>query len=431
MTRLRAPGPTTALLAFLVPTMTPLILGTAAEAQVPTTPPSQAAPAQPSGGIPRGYALQAVSPHAHGTAVAASLRIHAGSQDDEPGLEGTAWLLGQVLQEQASRALDPALAQVSVEVGRATTTVTLLAVPHGWTDSWAQVERTAFQAPLDPTLLEAHRRTLLEQMAFEAGSPFRDFETEAVGMLAEPGSPFARPLRGTPTSVATIGPAALERFRDQAFRREAAALAVVGPVDATPLLPPAGAPAPEDGDVAWLIGDRVSLVRDVTNTWISVAYPVPTSLPRTHLELLAHLMEEELDPTPPPPDRYGLDVRIEETPRGPVLVVEASVFPEASAAWEARILGVVRRLADEPMGEDFFRWRRRRFRAARLLEESAPEAEARRLTGDLLRDGGVRDLEAELWSLDAGALQRAAQALGQPRIFLLGPDLGQDGSRDR
>jgi hypothetical protein len=140
--------------------------------------------------------------------------------------------------------------------------------------------------------------------------------------------------------------------------------------------------------------------------------------------LVAHLLKEELDPTPPDPDRYSVDVRIEEPPGGPVLVVEAAVFPEATARWEGRITAAVQRLAGAPIAADFFSWRRRRFRTARLLEEGAPEAEAARMTADQQRDGRVRDLGLEIWGLDAAALSAAARALGEPRIFILGPDLG-------
>jgi hypothetical protein len=105
------------------------------------------------------------------------------------------------------------------------------------------------------------------------------------------------------------------------------------------------------------------------------------------------------------------------------------VVPEAAAGWETRILGAVERLATEAPAEDFFRWRRRRFRAERLLVESAPEVEARRITADLLRDGRSRDLGVEIWGLDGQELLRAARSLGPPRILVLGPDLGQDSSR--
>jgi len=379
---------------------------------------------------PSPYRLRAVAPHAHGIAVAVVLRLHAGSQDDQEGFEGTAWLLGRVLERQVRQALGAGDARFTVEVERATTVFTLLTGADGWADTWARVDSVLFDAEMDGRLLEEEKADLVQRLTFEAGSPFRDFEADAVGLLAEAGSPFARPLRGTGTSLANVSPLSLELFRTSFFRRSAAAQAVVGPV-ALPPGPPTAPSAPPPGDVAWVTGDRVMQVQDVTSTWIAVAYPAPTDLPRTHLELVAHLLKEELDPTPPPPDRYGLDVRIEETPGGPVLWVEASVFPEATEAWERRILGVVRELAERPMGEDFFRWRRRRFRAARLLEEAAPEVEARRATADLLREGRVRDLSVDIWALDALALQAAAAALGPPRIFILGPDLGQEGTRDR
>lgn len=376
------------------------------------------------------YRLRASSLHPRGTAVAAALRVHAGSQDDPQGLEGTAWLLARVLEDQVNRALDPARAVFDASVERATTVFTLLAEPEAWTAAWAVTDSVLFGAPLDPGLVERHRADLIQDMAFEADSPYREFEAGAVALLAEQATAWARPPRGTPASVAAVGPTALEEYRTSFVVRGAAVQAVVGPVSAEPLPAPGPAVAPPAaaGDVAWVSGDRVALVRDVTNTWIEVAYPVPSSLPRTHLEMVAHLLEEELDPTPPPADRYDVDVRIEEAPRGPVLIVEASVFPEAAAGWEARILGVVEGLSRSAMADDFFRWRRRRFRAERLLEESAPEVEARRLTADLLRDGATRDLGVEIWGLDPQDVQAAARALGPPRIFVLGPDLRQNGA---
>jgi len=292
-----------------------------------------------------------------------------------------------------------------------------------------------FQAPVDPELVERHRAAMLDALAFESGSPYQEFEGVSATLLCEPGSPWARPPRGTPASLAALGAADLERYRADHLRRDTGAWAVVGPASTAISAPPAAvapiAPAaPLTPEVAWTTGDRMALARDVTSTWMAVAYPAPAALSRTHLELVAHLLEEELDPTPPNPDRYDVDVRIEETPRGPVLVVEASVIPEAAASWESRILGAVERMGSEAPAEDFFRWRRRRFRAERLLAESAPEAEARRITEDLLRDGRARDLGVEIWGLDPGALLGVARSLGPPRILVLGPDLGQDGSRE-
>jgi len=315
------------------------------------------------------------------------------------------------------------------------------------------VDSVLFQAALDPTLLDVRRSELLDRLTFEEGSPILDFEREAVGLFAEPGSPWARPVRGTLASVAAIDVPTLQGYRSAHYRPEVAALAVVGPVEANarPLEEPDSVAAQPDSvaaqpdslsptegagrpsasvprEVPWLVGDRVNLVRDVTSTWITVGYPVPPELPRTHLELVAHLLMEELDPVPPDPDRYDVAVHIDQTPLGSVLLIEATVFPEAADRWEQRILGEVQRMATEPIPDDFFRWRRRRFRTARLLEQAAPEAEAARITSDLLREGIARNLDVAIWDLDAAALQAAAASLGEPRIFRYGPDLGQEGT---
>jgi len=153
---------------------------------------------------------------------------------------------------------------------------------------------------------------------------------------------------------------------------------------------------------------------------------VDPALPRTTLELLAHLLLEELDPVPPDAARYSVDVEVLDPPGGPVLQVTASLLPEALDRWEARVLEAVDSLAARPMEEDFFRWRRRRFRTRRLLAEAAPEVQATRLTRDLALLGRVRDLDAEVWSLSPSSLVEAARALGEPRILRFGPDLAED-----
>jgi predicted Zn-dependent peptidase len=387
---------------------------------------------------------------------------------DPPGKEGTALMLARVLEAEAGRVLDPARSLLSARVDRTTTVFTLLTLPEGWPGVWQVVDSVIFMGQLDPGSLLGRRQELLERLRFEEGSPVREFERAAVELFADPGSPWARPVRGSMTSVQAIDVGTLSEYRSARYDRSAAALAVVGPLgtaektDAPPdtsaarpdsladsPVPPnpeadslaaatdtaragegeglAPARAPPPRDVPWLTGDRINRIEDVTATWITVGYPVPPDLPRTHLELVAHLLIEELDPVPPDPDRYDIDVRIDRTSRGSMLRIQATVFPEAADRWERRILEAVERLGAAPIGEDFFRWRRRRFRTARLLEQSPPEAEADRVTADLLREGRARDLDLEIWGLTAAALQAAAASLGEPRIFRYGPDLGQEG----
>lgn len=384
------------------------------------------------------YAHVAVSPHAHGTLVGVVLRLSAGADRDPPGREGAAHLLARVREEQAEELLDPARATLTARVERGATVYTLLAVPDAWPGTLAAVDSLVFEAPVPPARVDRQRARLGETLRFESGSPVRTFEDEAASLLTEAGSPWAAPVRGTPASVDALTTEALEAWHRDHARRGDAVVALAGPLEPATATtgredPPVGDPGVGTGGptprVAWRVGDRVALVQEVTSGWLAVAWPAPDTVPRTAMELLAHLLEEELDPVPPDPDRYDVEVEVLDAPGGPVLQLRATLLPEALLRWEERVLAAVTALAREPMEPDFFRWRRRRFRTARLLAEAAPEAEADRMTRDLAAQGRARDLDRAIWGLDSSGLLAAVRALGEPRILLLGPDLAGDGSR--
>jgi len=376
------------------------------------------------------YGAVATSLHPRGTVVSIGVRISAGSAADQEGFSGTAWLLGQVLAHRAEAAGGPGTT-VSVDVSPGETLFTILTLPERWFDAWSRVESVIFGALPEGADIEERREELLDDLAFDAGSPVRNFELEALRLISPTGHPWARPTRGTPETLTNVSALSLRLFAANNYRADAATVSVVGPrgvVSPSPVQA-AGAPAPPATGTAWLAGARFELQQDITNTWIAVAWPVAPDVGRTSLEFLAHLLTEQLDPQPPDPDRYSLDVHIEDTPTGPVVMVEAAVCPEAADRWEARILSATDVLAGRVMDEDFLGWRRRRFRTARLLAESRPEAEAVRIARDLVRDGAARLLSIEIWDLDATDLHQAARALGEPRILRLGPDLGLDQSR--
>jgi hypothetical protein len=441
---------------------TPVIVALLLAGVAPSRAISQEAP--DTAVLPGGYRATAWSSHPHGTVVAMVLRIPIGSADDDKGLEGTAALLGQILRDQARRALGQGRGTVAATVSRGTTTFTLLAFPEAWPRAAALLDSVVYDAPIDDSILDSHKRAQLARLAFESDSPGTEFEAEAARLLAPAGSPWARPVRGTSESISAISAAILDGFRRSFYRRGETARAVVGPRSllpsrltatapsedsipadtirtaaaggsqavqdtvpaATAALPPKPRMAPDTTpDLAWTSGSRVDEVRDVTSTWIRVAYPLPRSTSRTAAEMLATLVHDELDPTPPDPDRYGVQVRLLDVPGGTALVVDATVFPDAAGRWESKITGTVSRLAAGPMQSDLFGWRRRRFRTERLLQEAPPEVEADRRTDDLIRAGRARDLAVEIWSLDADTVYQAARRLGPPRILRFGPDLGQ------
>ena len=360
-----------------------------------------------------------------GTVVSIAVRIPTGSADDQEGFGGTAWLLGHLLAERADAAAGAGTV-VSVEVSRGETLFTVLTLPEGWAEAWRRVESTIFGPPPDGLDVVTARQALEDALVFEEGSPVRNFELEAASLIAPPSHPWAQPIRGTRESLANVSELTLKLFYGNYYRADAATISVVGPrgfVPPDPTRTDSTDIAPGSGP-AWSVGERLRLVREITNSWIVVAWPVEPDLPRTSLEFLVHLLAEQLDPTPPDPDRYSVDVRLEDTPRGPVVLVEATVFPAAADRWEERILDARDRLARDIMDDDFLGWRRRRFRTARLLLESRPEAEAARIARDLAREGRARSLSIQIWDLDGADLLRAARALGEPRILLLGPDLG-------
>jgi predicted Zn-dependent peptidase len=374
-------------------------------------------------------------PRPRSTAVAATLRVPHGSAEDEPGLEGTTSLLTRVLEAQVARSLGrTGTGSVAARADRNSITFTLLTTPDAWRRDLARTDSVLFDGALDAELFERIRARALESLAFEEGSPVREYFEEVARILAPSGSLWPRAPGGTTASIGALTPAALERYRGAKLRRGSAVLVVVGveappassPSDTLPSEGEAPLTAPPDTGRAWNAGERTDVVRDVTSAWITIAYPAPRSAKRIELELLSFVLREELDPTPPDPDRYSVEVRLEDTPNGPVVVAEAAVLPEAADRWEARIRSAVTRLAETPIPPDFFRLRLRRFRANRLLAESAPEILAARIAGDLERKGAPRDLSAEIRRLDAAALSSIARSLGAPRVFRFGPDLGVD-----
>lgn len=464
---LRSPGAADRILAAALALAT-LLAPAPATAQAPADTARTAAPTDTLSrhldSLAGRYGRLAVAPHAHGTLVGIALRLPHGSAEDPPGGAGAAHLLAHVRERQAAAVLDPARAALSARVDRNATVYTLLATPEAWVEALGRVDSLVFLGPVPADLVAQESRRARATLRFGAGSPVETFEHEAASLLVDPGSTWAAPVRGTPASLESLDASTLDAWSRDRIRPEEATVALAGPLpphrgaggqaagptpgtDSTHAAMPAApgrreAPAPTDslappaGDttapppprVAWRVGDRVAMVQEVTSAWIGVAWPVPDTLSRTALELLAHLVEEELDPVPPDPDRYSVDVTLLDPPGGPVLQVRASVLPESLARWERRILTAVATLAEAPMEEDFFRWRRRRFRTERLLAEAAPEAEAARMAEDLALLGRARRLDREMWALDAEALLAAARSLGEPRILVLGPDLGQDGS---
>lgn len=369
--------------------------------------------------------------------VAVTVVIPAGSADDPTDLPGAARLAAEGIAKTVQWRLDPDAVRLDVRVERGWTAFTLLATPDVWVQSWGVLKDVLFRVPLTSAPIKAARAELLEGFVFEVGAPIREFQVELYRTLVGASDPWSRDPRGTPTALRRADPGAIESFRASYYQMAQATAALVGPVteaDARNALSPVGAgplrQPPRPGRVAWNDSDRVTLQREMTNSWIGALFPAPVGLPRTHLEFLAHEIREALLPDPPDPGLYSAAVRIEDTPRGPVLVIEAAVMPEAASTWERRILAAVDALEREP-DAGFFSWQRRRFRNAILLREGQPEEATLRMAMDLQREGRVRPLRDEIWEIGPRELAEAGDDLDDPRVLVMSPELegGESGRR--
>lgn len=383
--------------------------------------------AQPVDGYVRARGVH-VAQRPGATLVAVTVVIPVGSLHDPEGAPGTARFLAEIIAHSVRRRTDADPSRLDLRVERGWTAFTLLSTGDAWTRSWVALESAMFRRPLEDVAREEVRTRLLARFAFEEGIPAHEFQRELHRILVGTGHPWNRDPRAMRSTIDAVDSSVLEEFRARHYVAELAVAAVVGPVAeqaAHEALFPVGQDARgaivPGGDPAWTEGDRLVLEREVTNAWIGVFFPSPLDQRRTLLEFLAFQLQDELNSLPPDPGLYSATVHIEDTPRGPVLVAQAAVVPEASGRWEERILRAMERLGENDNA--LFRWRRRRFRSASLLREAEPEATALRMALDLVREGRARSLPKEIPEIDAYELTDAVGSLANPRILLMGPDL--------
>lgn len=401
--------------------------------------------------------------------VGLSVLVPVGSSHDPEGREGAARLLADALTLAGEDRGAPLGARVVSDVHGDFTVFTATAPAHAWEEAQRTLDDLLFRDTLPPEAVESVRARTLSRLTFEDGSPVRSFRQRSRELLLGGEGLWARPTRGTVETVRGLDPGVLETFREERYRRDEAVWAFTGPVDQgalEALLPgrpvltaaerapedreadglaaeprpadtvedartlraeeePGHAPAParpgaEDG-AAWSEGERVEVEREVTSTWIVVAYPLPPSTSPRELEFLAKVAEDRLTPSPPDRDLFELRTEARQLPDGPALLVHATVFPAAVYRWEERIRDGVEVLATNPPEGEFFHLARRSFRTERLLEDADPGPRSRRLARELFEHGTVETVTAGLGVQDSDRLSELVRALGPPRVLLYGP----------
>ncbi len=413
-----------------------------------------------------------VHPREHDAVVAVAARFPAGAQNDPGEANGAAFLLGRVLEDEGARRLAELSARVSVQVDRSEFLVTIVAPAEDWEEAWRRVRELLDGGPLPESAVVSAREQHRERLLFEEGAPGRTFDLEQSRYLFGSNHPAARPTAGTRGGIERLDRATLESLRSTHLRWEDAVIGVVGPVSLDdagrtfsgpaervgpppPVPPPAAAaPAPADDPGAeptpppaptgprvlmeerasplqvpasspvgspWSSGDRRVIDQDVTSTWIMVAWPLPADAPMILKDFLVHLVDLELNPSPPDPGVYRIDAEIRAIDDASVLVVSASVDPRAAYSWEDRIVGTLESLEASPPEGAFFELARRQYRAQRLLEHAIPEERARWMTRRHAEGGEVPRIPAQVWGLTREGVSGLAAARGEPRVLLFGP----------
>jgi hypothetical protein len=411
--------------------------------------------------------------------VSVALRFPAGSVHDPVGGEGTAFLLGQTIAQASNHRLLGHQSRVEVDVTADALSVILIAPPDRLAPALRELEEVLFSTSLVIGDVDPIRNEVLQALRFEEGSPGRSFDQQRAYLLLGSTSPAARPRRGSLGTLPGIGVPELSNFRSEHLAREVADVVVTGPLqesevaaafrgnvravtmgrrgemvepspsvdeplpgaagEATGVGPGLLSPAPvfrlNPGGLdplrvptqpglarAWDAPDRSVLDRQITATWIAVAFPFPEGTSDFLLQFLSHLVRENVDRTPPDPGLYEVDVAVEQVRGTPVVVISASVDPFRAAEWEARLVGSLETLAQSPPEGSFFELTRRRFRSRLLLQLATPESLVRWIQLHQARgELPVPDPELAMWRLDRSAVAEAAAAAGPPRTLIYGP----------
>ncbi|TVP75798.1 MAG: insulinase family protein [Gemmatimonadales bacterium] len=420
--------------------------------------PAATAPADPgSAGVPDRVVLQ-VQPDA--PLVALTIRYPFGHAQDPEAREGSAHLLARIVTEEGTAQVNELAGRVEARVGTHEFEVTVLAPPGEWDRAWRRVRALLTDASLPGGALDRARAGQLDRITFEEGAPVREFERERSHLLLGDGSPGTRRPMGTRESLQAITAGDLEDWRARHLAPSGAVLAVVGPLSArqveagvgrvpmdvmdtpgrperdpaapadttprAPVLPSSSSPlrpaTGPDASRAWESDRRRQVDRDVTSSWVAVAWPLPSGTSPVLTGFLAHLLREELNPVPADRDLYRSDVEIRQVNDRPILLVTTTVHPPATLRWEARILDAMDRIAEAPPEGSFFALTRRRYRAEVVLSEAVPETRSRLLARAMAADGQLPpDLTREIWALDREGVAALAAEAGPVRILVFGP----------
>ena len=345
-----------------------------------------------------------------------------GARTDPADQSGVTFLLGRTLEAQAEAALLPLGGSLTIRVEKQDSRVTLTIPTHQWTVAWSRLRGLLASDSLSGALLERERARRLEELLFQQGAPVHTFLAQwhrhALAWALPVEQDPARPAGGSLEDIRRLTLPALEARRRQVFRLDAAQALLIAPPDAPAIRaieesvqdPIRPAPSAAGGWEA----ERLVVNRDLTSSWIGVAWPIPDEVHWVTARFLAHRLHEMLNPTLPEPGIYRTEVTLMRAGAATLLTVVATVDPGVTLRRERQILDAMALLAAEPLQGLTLDFSQRRWKSALALRRMEPSAEA--------DEGGILpDPEALSALLSGTRLRDLAAGLPAARILIYGP----------
>lgn len=359
--------------------------------------------------------------------VATEVLIAAGPADEPEGKGGLTYLAARAVTAPIVPLLDSLGARLTVQPQKDAVSFTLTAAPDVWEEAIRTLLVSLFRDPPRSATVLSEREAIRVELESRQSNPADAANREADAALYGRDHPWGRPTVGTPESIATLEVGDVDAFLRSAFTSNRVVVAVVGPVDPEAtreyLLTYVNPTGRLTADVEPIRPEGSPVRRDYNSitTWTSVSYRFPAVTDVEALRFLAQLALDELEFSPR--RRSVFNARAEITPRltGGELRFQLVTPPGEADDWARRILDVVEEVAHEPMLEDRFEARLRRYRGERLHALAAPEDRARELARELLVRGETDGLAVELEGMTVDRLRAAVSRLSAPIVLFLGP----------
>jgi predicted Zn-dependent peptidase len=365
--------------------------------------------------------------------VALEVLLTTGPADEADGQAGISYLAARGVTAAIRPLLDSLGASLAIDVHKDAVSFTLISAPDVWRETSRALLVALFRDPVDSASVVAQRAEIAAELAAREASPADELVRHVDRALYGVGHPWGRPAVGRAETVGRLTVAQVDNQLRRHFTAERAVVTAVGPVDRegvsahmrlfmdpgplrrTPVDPPAPAGAP------------VRVQSNTITAWVSAVYPFDGDADVEALRMLAELAIERVSFGPLRPRVYDTRAEVVRHGAGGEVRLHVVVPPREAEAWGDRLQLALREFVIEPLPAAVFEDHLRRFRGARLLALSAPEARARALS-QLALLGGPPDPVGDLAALTPARLHAAARSVSRPVVVILGPFV-EEGTR--